>query len=71
MADVHIAFVIHITCKHQQFVTTYTNYSFKIIKSTVNHLNEMVESSTCLISKTALTNIYKPMLYFLNCHENA
>ncbi len=51
-----------------------------LIKSTVNHLNETVEGSTCLISKTLLIwkqknnnlpNISQLMLDFINCHENA
>ncbi len=50
------------------------------LKSTVNHLNETVDGSTCLLSKTRLilkqkTNIFpiisQLMLDFINCHENA
>ncbi len=50
------------------------------IKSSVNHLYDTVEGSTCLISKTSLiqkqktnilSNISQLMLDFINCHENA
>ncbi len=50
------------------------------IKSTVNQLNETVEGSTCLISKTSLIskqitnilpNISQLMLNLISCHENA
>ncbi len=51
-----------------------------LIKSAVNYLNETVEGSICLISKTSLIykqktnilpNIFQLMLDFINCHENA
>ncbi len=48
------------------------NLMRNMIKSTVNHLNETVEDSTCLISKTnTLPNISQLMLDFINCYENA
>ncbi len=46
------------------------------IKSTVNHLNETVEGSTCVMSKPTLilkqkSNILPNISQLINCHENA
>ncbi len=56
---------------HKGSSTNSGQYIFTV-KSTVIHLNETMEGTTCLISKTyILQNISQLMLDFINCHENA